>query len=66
MQLEEALEDEIAFWHSLIDRQTEDTPPQVIERMIQARLLAEQKLSLLKSCPQEIPSRGWVARRRPS
>ena len=66
MQLEEALEDEIAFWHSLIDRQTEDTPPQVIERMTQARLLAEQKLSLLKFYPQETAPRRQVARRRPT
>jgi hypothetical protein len=53
MQFERALEDEIAFWQSLIDSQGKDNPPQVIERMIQARLLAEQKLSLLKCNQQE-------------
>ena len=56
MQLDQALEDEIAFWQSLIEHQCEDTPPQVIERMTQARMLAEQKLSLLNGDPQEIPS----------
>lgn len=61
MQLEQALEDEIAFWQSLVDRQTEDTPAQVIERMIQARMLAEQKLSLLKGDPQEVPPHGHAA-----
>jgi len=61
MQLEQALENEIAFWQSLIDRQTEDTPAQVIERMNQARMLAEQKLSLLNGYPQEAPPRGHAA-----
>lgn len=55
MQLKDALEDEIAFWYSLIDSQNRNTPPQVIERMIQARMLAEQKLSLLECKPQQAP-----------
>jgi hypothetical protein len=60
MQLKDALEDEIAFWHSLIDSQDKDTPPQVIERMVQARMLAEQKLSLLNCNPQETPQPSQV------
>lgn len=48
MKLDEALEDEIAFWRDLIEHQSEDTPDEVIERMTQARMLAEQKLSLLR------------------
>jgi len=46
MKVEDALEDEIAFWQSLIDRQATDTPPEVVERMAQARALAERKLQL--------------------
>lgn len=46
MDLETALEVEIAFWQSLIDQQANDTPPEVIERMAQARALAEHKLQL--------------------
>lgn len=61
MELESALKDEIAFWHSLIDRQTEDTAPQVIERMIQARMLAEQRLLLLKGNPHKLPRRSHAA-----
>lgn len=61
MQLEQALEDEIAFWQSLIDRQTNDTPAPVIKRMIQARMLAQQKLSLLNANPQEAPHHGHTA-----
>ena len=61
MQLEEALEDEIAFWQSLIDRQPEDTPPHVIERMTPARMLAEQKLSLLNCNPRETPTHTHAA-----
>ena len=47
MKLDEALKDEIAFWQSMIDHQLPDTPSEVIERMTHARMLAEQKLSLL-------------------
>lgn len=46
MNVEDALEDEIAFWQSLIDNQAEDTPPEIVERMTQARGLAERKLQL--------------------
>ena len=53
MKINEALEDEIAFWQSLIDRQPLDTPGEVIERMTQARMLAEQKLSLL-NCKRRV------------
>ena len=52
MKINEALEDEIAFWQSLIERQPHDTPGEVIERMTQARMLAEQKLSLLNCIPR--------------
>ena len=55
MKVEDALEDEIAFWQSLIERQAEDTPREVIERMVQARMLAEQKLSLFA---EEVPARA--------
>jgi len=56
MTVEDALEDEIAFWQSLIDHQANDTPPEVIERMEQARMLAEQKLSLIAGKPRkELP-----------
>lgn len=44
MNFEDALEDEIAFWQSLIDNQAQDTPPEIVERMAQARALAERKL----------------------
>ena len=46
MNVEYALEDEIAFWQNLIDHQAENTPPEVVERMVQARALAERKLRL--------------------
>jgi len=46
MTVEQALEDEIAFWQSLIDHQADDTPREIIERMDQARALAEHKLRL--------------------
>jgi len=49
MNVEDALEDEIAFWQSLIENQAEDTPPDIIERMAQARALAEHKLHLARS-----------------
>lgn len=56
MELKEALEGEIAFWQSLIDCQSRDTPTEVIERMMQARMLAEKKLSHLLCTPQrELP-----------
>ena len=58
MRVKAALEEEIAFWQSLIDRQSENTPQPVIERMKQARMLAEQKLWLLAAQPQEMPSRN--------
>lgn len=40
MKINEALEDEISSWQSLIDHQPLDTPREVIERMTQARMLA--------------------------
>ena len=46
MKVEDALEDEIAFWQSLIEHQADDTPCEVIERMVQALALAERKLQL--------------------
>lgn len=52
MEIHQALEDEIAFWQSMIDRQPLDTPGEVIERMTQARMLAEEKLSLLNCNPR--------------
>jgi len=52
MKIDKALEDEIAFWQSLIDQQPLDTPGEVIERMTQARMLAEEKLSLLNCNPR--------------
>jgi hypothetical protein len=47
MKHEENLEEEIAFWQTLIEHQTDDTPADVIERMEQARMFAEQKLALV-------------------
>lgn len=46
MNLGDSLEDEIAFWQTLIERQADDTPVEVVERMAQARQLAERKLLL--------------------
>lgn len=46
MNLEDSLEDEIAFWQTLIERQADDTSVEVVERMAQARQLAERKLLL--------------------
>jgi hypothetical protein len=51
VNVEDALEDEIAFWQSLIDHQREDTPREVLERMAQARALAEHKLRLASREP---------------
>jgi len=49
MKFEEAFETEIAFWQTLIDSQSEDTPREVTDRMKLAKALAEQKLSLIVS-----------------
>jgi len=49
MNVEDALEDEIAFWQNLIDHQAADTPSEIVERMTQARALAERKLHLAQS-----------------
>jgi hypothetical protein len=45
MKLREELEDEISFWQDMIERQPGETPREVIERMEQARMLAERKLA---------------------
>jgi hypothetical protein len=47
MELIEALEAEIEFWQGLIERQADDVPEEVVERMAQARMLAERRLSEL-------------------
>ena len=47
MNVEESLEDEISFWKALIENHAHDMPNEVIERMAQARQLAERKLLLL-------------------
>lgn len=47
MELVHALEEEIAFWQNVIECQADDAPPEVVERMEQARLLAERRLSQL-------------------
>ena len=46
MDLQDAFHTEIQFWDDMLSAQTEQAPPEMIERMKMAKLLAEQKLSL--------------------
>ena len=47
MQLENALRTEIEFWQDIIDTRPDDACEDMLERVIQARTLAEKKLELL-------------------
>lgn len=49
MELVEAFQAEINFWQEMLDVQTEQTDPEILQRMQMAKLLAEQKLSLYTS-----------------
>jgi hypothetical protein len=46
MDLIEAFHTEIEFWNDMLCNQTEETPPEILQRMQMAKQLAEQKLSL--------------------
>jgi hypothetical protein len=55
MDLQDSFYTEIQFWTEMLDNQTEQTPPEVLERMRMAKLLAEQKLSLYSTeCDERI------------
>lgn len=46
MDMVEAFLTEIEFWNDMLRNQTEETPPEILQRMQMAKLLAEQKLHL--------------------
>lgn len=46
MELIEAFQTEIEFWNDMLCSQTEETPPEILQRMQMAKRLAEQKLYL--------------------
>jgi hypothetical protein len=46
MDLIDAFQTEIQFWEDMLDNQTGDAAPEVLQRMQMAKRLAEQKLSL--------------------
>jgi hypothetical protein len=46
MDLQDAFYTEIQFWDEMLNTQTEQCSPEILERMKMAKLLAEQKLSL--------------------
>jgi hypothetical protein len=55
MDLLDAFHAEIHFWQEMLNAQTEQTDPDVLERMQMAKLLAEQKLTLYTSqCLQRV------------
>ena len=45
MSHQAALQEEVSFWQALIERQGDDVPTEILERMQQARALAEQRLA---------------------
>ena len=47
MDMVQALESEIEFWEEVLHCQDDDAPPETIERIELARLLAERKLGML-------------------
>ena len=49
MSHEAALQEEVAFWQALIDRQGNEVPAEVLERMRQARELATQRLAQVEA-----------------
>ena len=46
MELQEAFYTEIQVWDEMLNSQTGQASPEILERMKMAKLLAEQKLSL--------------------
>ena len=46
MNLAEAFRTEILFWEDMLRNQTDNTTPEVLQRMQMAKRLAESKLSL--------------------
>ena len=46
MNIADSLHTEINFWEEMLGQQTEDTAPEILDRMQMAKLLAEKKLSL--------------------
>ena len=46
MELQDAFHAEIQFWDEMLNSQTQQATPEILERMKMAKLLAEQKLSL--------------------
>ena len=46
MELQDAFNTEIQFWDEMLNTQTGQASPEILERMKMAKLLAEQKLSL--------------------
>ncbi|MDH3788176.1 MAG: hypothetical protein OES53_06385 [Xanthomonadales bacterium] len=46
MDLVEAFQTEIEFWNDMLCNQTEETSPEILQRMQMAKRLAEQKLHL--------------------
>ena len=55
MDLQDAFYTEIQFWDEMLNSQTEQAPPERLERMKRAKVLAEQKLSLYSAeCYQRV------------
>ena len=46
MDMVEAFLTEIEFWNDMLCNQSEETPPEILQRMQMAKRLAEQKLHL--------------------
>lgn len=46
MELVEAFQTEITFWEDMLSSQTDQTDPDVLQRMQMAKRLAERKLEL--------------------
>ena len=46
MDLADAFHAEIQFWEDMLNTQTDDAAPEVLQRMTMAKRLAEHKLSL--------------------
>lgn len=49
MDMVEAFLTEIEFWNDMLCNQTEETPPEILQRMQMAKCLAEQKLRLFST-----------------
>jgi hypothetical protein len=46
MDLQDAFQAEIQFWDEMLNCQTQQAAPEILERMKMAKMLAERKLSL--------------------